>query len=678
MARHRNVRTMNYEDEYDGYDDVYGHSVEDDYAASPSVQHFLYDRSQGQEMSSFIREGNDIQEEDENLEHEPGLTRQDSGNLPLRIPPLGDLEKAQLYSCLDIIQDRMGDSVLEQTAIDTILAMNFNAEKALDQLLKTSTPPVNAKSNVKEAPTFPTSFQVSTSNSKPINTAQKPIKVVPAKRISTGFSLPPPPSSQAKKKEVEMEEATPRSTSPSARESTPSGGLKVGTGRSRESRVDAVKEYAKERGGTKALLNLVVVGHVDAGKSTLMGHLLFRLGQVSSKQMHKYEQESRKLGKQSFMYAWVLDETGEERSRGITMDVGQSQFETENKSVILLDAPGHKDFIPNMIFGTAQADVAILVVDATTGEFETGFESGGQTREHALLVRSLGVSQLGVAVNKLDMVGWSQDRFTDITTRLALFLKQVGFKEQDVFYVPVSGLTGENLTTAPTEDKLKQWYTGPSFVQAIDGFRTPERSLNQAFRLVISDIFKSTGSSSGFCLAGRIESGMIQTAEKLQIMPLNETANVKGVAINDFPCLSAFAGDQVVLTVTGPDPSAISVGSVLCDPSQLIRVTSRIEARIVIFNVDIPITKGYPVVLHYQSVSEAGTICKLIAQIHKSSGEVVRKKPRCLTKQTSGLVEIEVQRPICMELYKDYRELGRFMLRTGGTTIAAGLVTKIF
>ncbi len=155
------------------------------------------------------------------------------------------------------------------------------------------------------------------------------------------------------------------------------------------------------------------------------------------------------------------------RSRGITMDVGQSQFETETKRVILLDAPGHRDFIPNMIFGAAQADVGLLVVDATTGEFETGFDSGGQTREHALLVRSLGVCQLGVAVNKLETVNWSQERFMEITGRLGTFLKQAGFKEQDIFYVPVSGLTGQNLTSLPTEDKLKSWYTGPTLLQCI-------------------------------------------------------------------------------------------------------------------------------------------------------------------------------------------------------------------
>jgi elongation factor 1 alpha-like protein len=184
--------------------------------------------------------------------------------------------------------------------------------------------------------------------------------------------------------------------------------------------------------------------------------------------MHKYEQESKKVGKQSFAYAWVLDETAEERERGITMDVGQSHFTTPTKSVTLLDAPGHKDFIPNMISGAYQADVAILVVNATTGEFEAGFEAGGQTREHALLVRSLGVSQLAVAVNKLDTVDWSKQRFDDVVGKLRHFLKSVGFRDSDVTYVPCSGFTGDNLISASTN---LIWHEGPTLLQAIDKFR---------------------------------------------------------------------------------------------------------------------------------------------------------------------------------------------------------------
>lgn len=186
--------------------------------------------------------------------------------------------------------------------------------------------------------------------------------------------------------------------------------------------------------------------------------------------MHKYEQESRKLGKQSFMYAWVLDETGEERNRGITMDVGRSQFETKTKQVTLLDAPGHKDFIPNMISGAGQADVALLVVDATRGEFETGFDLGGQTREHALLVRSLGVTQLAVAINKLDTVSWSKERFDEISQKLKVFLKQAGFREGDVTFVPCSGLTGQNLIEKPTENELLTWYNGPCLLEVIGEF----------------------------------------------------------------------------------------------------------------------------------------------------------------------------------------------------------------
>ncbi|XP_014662609.1 PREDICTED: uncharacterized protein LOC106805498 isoform X2 [Priapulus caudatus] len=440
-------------------------------------------------------------------------------------------------------------------------------------------------------------------------------------------------------------------------------------------KLDMEMEYEKRKATKKQMLNLVVIGHVDAGKSTLMGHVLYKLGQVNQRTMHKYEQESRKQGKSSFAFAWVLDETPEERQRGVTMDVAQTQFETDTKSVTLLDAPGHKDFIPNMITGAASADVAVLVVCATRGEFETGFESGGQTREHALLVRSLGVSQLGVAVNKMDTVGWSQERFDEITRKLMQFLKQAGFKEKDVSFVPCSGLSGENLVAAATDPLLCSWYGGPSMLQVIDRFAAPQRPVDKPFRLVVSDVYKGMG--SGFCVSGRIEAGSVQTGEKVLVMPTGDMALVKAIQLQDDLVTCAFAGDHVIVTLFNIEMTSAAIGHVLCYAAQPIRVASVIQARIVVFNIDMPITRGFPVVFHYQMLNETAVIRKLISQLHKSNGEVIKKRPRCLTKQSNALIELAIERPICMELYKDNRDLGRFMLRYSGHTIAAGLVTEI-
>merc|ERR1719422_521753 len=468
--------------------------------------------------------------------------------------------------------------------------------------------------------------------------------------------------------------------------------------------------YNSERGtdtNSKDLLNLVVVGHVDSGKSTLMGHLLVELGQVSSRVMHKYETESRKVGKGSFAYAWVLDETNEERERGITMDVGHSAFQTKTKSVTLLDAPGHKDFIPNMISGAYQADVAILVVNATRGEFEAGFDQGGQTREHALLVRSLGVSQLIIAVNKLDTIDWSKERFDEILAKLGKFLKtQVGFKDSDISYVPVSGLTGANLnernisnqghSQKEDDDKrqlLYDWYTGPSLIQAIDNLRSPPRLIEKPFRMSISDIFKPTsGGAGGFCAAGRIETGYIQKSDTVLIAPLNEYATVKSVSLdNALPSSTnqglncAFAGDHVSLTLAGTgsgssliDPANIALGMIVCDPSQPVKVSKHFAAKLVVLNVETPITKGFACVLHYGGVTEAAVLKKLIAQVSKGTGEILKRKPRILAKNSSAQVEITTETPVCIETYAESKELGRFMLRAGGKTIAARMITDIY
>lgn len=436
---------------------------------------------------------------------------------------------------------------------------------------------------------------------------------------------------------------------------------------------DVAKIYKDKRGDSKEQLHLIVVGHVDAGKSTLLGRLLCELGEVPTRLIHKYQQESKKIGKQSFAYAWVLDETGEERERGITMDVGHSKFETETKCITLLDAPGHKDFIPNMIIGATQADVALLVVDATRGEFETGFDSGGQTREHALLLRSLGISQLTVVINKLDTVDWSKERFDEIVSKMSVFLKQAGFKD-NVTFVPCSGLSGENILTKPKEP-LSNWYTGPTLVNVINNFKCPERHIDKPFRFSVNDIFKGTG--SGFCVSGHVETGMVALGDKVLVLPRNETAVIKGLQIDEVSITNAFAGDQVSLILSGIDQQNVGIGDIICNPQNPVPVTTRFQAHVVVFAVKIPIMKGLPVIIHQQSLVQPAVITKLVAQLHRSTGEMIKKKPRCLPKNSSAIIEITTQNSVCMELYKDIKQLGRIMLRVEGTTIAAGLITKI-
>lgn len=292
-------------------------------------------------------------------------------------------------------------------------------------------------------------------------------------------------------------------------------------------RVNVLEEFEK-RSGAKPKLNLVVIGHVDAGKSTLMGHFLYALGQVNERTMKKFERDSQKIGKGSFAFAWVLDETGEERDRGITMDIATNHFETQNKSFTLMDAPGHRDFIPNMISGTAQADAAILVVDASINAFESGFDAGGQTKEHAVLARSLGVQQLIVAINKLDTVSWNEARFKEVQAKLGAYLVHVGFKKSNVVFVPVSGLTGENLTKKSEIPELTSWYKGTCLLDQIDKFSPPMRLLDRPLRMRVTDFFKGgIGSSGGVSVAGNIESGTIQVGEQIMIVPGGEIGYVK-------------------------------------------------------------------------------------------------------------------------------------------------------
>ncbi|KAJ3136369.1 HBS1-like protein [Physocladia obscura] len=449
---------------------------------------------------------------------------------------------------------------------------------------------------------------------------------------------------------------------------------KVGAGK----KIDVLAEYAK-RNSDKSSINLVIVGHVDAGKSTLMGHLLYLLGEVNEKTMKKYERDAEKMKKGSFCFAWVLDETEEERSRGVTIDVGMSYFETESHRFTILDAPGHRDFIPNMISGASQADAALLVIDSGTGEFEVGFELGGQTREHALLVRSLGVNQLVVAINKLDMMSWSQARFLEIKEKLFVFFLGAGFKKNNIFFVPCSGFTGENMIERKS-DILKSWYSGLTLQESLDGLTPPIRELEKPFRLPVVDYFKggvTAGGGGSLSVSGRVEAGTLQIGDIITVMPLGEHGVVKSIEANNNPIKWAVAGDNIVIAISGIETQQINIGNVLCSPHYLVPVADVFTVKIVTFDIVIPLTLGVPIVVHHQSASTPGIISKLFSLLDKSTGEVIKKNPRALAKNVTAVIEIKVERPICIELAKDSRELGRLMIRSGSSVVAAGIVTVI-
>ncbi|KAL9596256.1 MAG: hypothetical protein Q9219_005917 [cf. Caloplaca sp. 3 TL-2023] len=427
----------------------------------------------------------------------------------------------------------------------------------------------------------------------------------------------------------------------------------------RSKNLDVLAEYHKSE--IKHAANFVVIGHVDAGKSTLMGRLLYDLKVVDQRTIDKYRKEAEKIGKSSFALAWVLDQGTEERDRGVTIDIAMNKFDTSKTSFTILDAPGHRDFIPNMIAGASQADFAVLVIDASTGSFESGLK--GQTKEHALLVRSMGVQRIVIAVNKLDTVEWSKDRFDEIRQQVSAFLTTAGFQARNIAFVPCSGLTGENVAQRADNPKAS-WYDGPILVEQLEAFDPATRALDKPLRLTIADIFRG-GVQNPLSVSGRLEGGTLQVGDRIIAMPANETAIIKGVEVDFEPADWAVAGQNVVLHLTDIEQKHLRPGDVICPSSAPITNIKTFTTKILAFDHIMPMH----IEVHRGRLHVPGRITQLLAVLDKGTGTVIgKKKPKLVQPGAVARVVVEIERPAPLEAP------GRVVLRAGGETVAAGLL----
>jgi len=425
----------------------------------------------------------------------------------------------------------------------------------------------------------------------------------------------------------------------------------------------------------KPHLNLVVVGHVDNGKSTTMGHFLFNLGVVDPREVEEYAKESEKLGVgETFKYAWVLDRLKEERERGVTIDLAFQKFETKKYFFTLIDAPGHRDFVKNMITGASQADAAILVVSAKEGETETALAEGGQAREHAFLLKTLGVNQLIVLINKMDATQppYSKERFEQVKKQVQDLLRLVGYKVDTLPIIPVSGWNGDNLTEK--SDKMS-WYNGPTLLEALDNLQVPPKPVDKPLRIPIQDVYSITG--VGTVPVGRVVTGVLKVGDQVVVMPPGLKGEVKSIETHHTQIEKAEPGDNIGFNVRGIAKQDVRRGMVVGHPDAPPTVAKELIAQIFVVYHPTAIAAGYTPVLHAHTVQQATTIVEIIQKIDPRTGQVIEDHPKSIKTGDAALVKLKPLQPICLEVYKDFPEMGRFALRDSGRTVAAGIVKEI-
>jgi len=437
----------------------------------------------------------------------------------------------------------------------------------------------------------------------------------------------------------------------------------------------------------KIHINIVVIGHVDSGKSTSTGHLIYKCGGIDKRTIEKFEKEAQEMGKGSFKYAWVLDKLKAERERGITIDIALWKFETTKYYVTVIDAPGHRDFIKNMITGTSQADCAVLIVAAGTGEFEAGISKNGQTREHALLAYTLGVKQLIVCCNKMDSTEppYSEGRFKEIVKEVSAYIKKIGYNPKAVPFVPISGWHGDNMFEVSEKMPwFKGWgierkegnADGKTLMNALDAILPPKRPTEKPLRLPLQDVYKIGG--IGTVPVGRVETGILKPGMVVTVSPANITTEVKSVEMHHESLSEALPGDNVGFNVKNVSVKEIRRGMVAGDSkNDPPKEAKTFQAQVIVLNHPGEIHAGYCPVLDCHTAHIACKFAELKEKCDRRSGKKLEDNPKAVKSGDAAIVEMIPSKPMCVESFADYPPLGRFAVRDMKQTVAVGVIKGV-
>ncbi len=415
----------------------------------------------------------------------------------------------------------------------------------------------------------------------------------------------------------------------------------------------------------KPHLNLIFTGHVDHGKSTTVGRILYDTGAIDENTMRKLKEEAAKLGKATFEFAFAMDQLKEERERGVTIDIAHKDFHTQKYYFTIIDAPGHKDFVKNMITGASQADAAVIVCSAKDG-------IQAQTIEHAFLLKVLGVQQFIIGINKMDAVNYDKAKYEETKAALVAKLKPMGYKTETIPFIPYSAYGGDNIAKKSTN---MAWYDGVTLVQAFDNLIEPKKPTDKPLRIPLQEVFTITG--QGTVPVGRVEAGILKPNSKVIVMPEGVIGEVKSIEMHHQSIPEAVPGDNIGFTVKGIDKKAIKRGSVVGSPDKPPLVVEEFTAQIVVLNHPTAIGKNYTPVFHLHTAQIACTITEIIEKKDPKTGATAQKNPDFIKTGDVAVVRIKPTKAVCAEKFSDYPALGRFAMRDMGQTVAAGVILDV-